>query len=51
MASTGWTNDSKETKDCFSCLQAEEFDGSTNPIVAFKGIKIGDFNGIFIRDL
>jgi len=25
--------------------QAEEFDGSSNPVVAFKGIKIGDFNG------
>ena len=25
--------------------QAEEFDGSSNPVVAFKGIKIGDYNG------
>ncbi|CAF4765905.1 unnamed protein product [Rotaria sp. Silwood1] len=25
--------------------QAEEFDGSSHPVVAFKGIKIGDFNG------
>lgn len=26
-------------------VQAEEFNGSSNPVVAFKGIKIGDFNG------
>lgn len=26
-------------------FQAEEFDGSANPVVAFKGIKIGDYNG------
>ncbi|CAF1214168.1 unnamed protein product [Adineta steineri] len=25
--------------------QAEEFDGSSHPVIAFKGIKIGDFNG------
>ncbi|CAF0927115.1 unnamed protein product [Adineta ricciae] len=25
--------------------QAEEFDGSSNQVLAFKGIKIGDFNG------
>ncbi|CAF3669774.1 unnamed protein product [Rotaria sp. Silwood1] len=25
--------------------QAEDFDGSSNPVVAFKGIRIGDFNG------
>lgn len=25
--------------------QAEEFDGSGNPVVAFKGVKVGDYNG------
>ena len=25
--------------------QAEEFDGTSNPVLAFKGVKIGDFNG------
>ncbi|CAM4870960.1 unnamed protein product [Rotaria socialis] len=25
--------------------QAEEFDGSSHPVIAFKAIKIGDFNG------
>jgi len=25
--------------------QAEEFDGTGNPVVAFKGIKVGDYNG------
>ncbi|CAF3183622.1 unnamed protein product [Rotaria sp. Silwood2] len=25
--------------------QAEDFDGSSNPVLAFKGIRIGDFNG------
>lgn len=26
-------------------FQAEEFDGSSNPVIAFKGVKVGDFNG------
>ncbi|CAF1163449.1 unnamed protein product [Adineta ricciae] len=25
--------------------QAEEFDGSSHPVIAFKGIKVGDYNG------
>ncbi len=31
-------------------FQAEEFNGSANPIMAFKGIKIGDYNGKFLKD-
>lgn len=25
--------------------QGEEFDGSTNPVIALKGVKVGDYNG------
>ncbi len=32
-------------------FKSEEFDGSSNQVVAFKGIKIGDFNGIVVKYL
>jgi replication factor A1 len=34
----------------FCDWKAEEFDGSSNQVIAFKGIKVGDYNGIDQED-
>ena len=27
--------------------QAESFDNYSNPVIAFKGVRVGDFGGVF----